>query len=275
VSVGLPNGDPMRSGLPNGNRSRVLRTLSANFPSVRAGGFFVCVCRVKPLNTNQLTMTELRRVLVGTPALDGRVDAWYADSLFDSIKLGLYQGINIIPSILHNESILPMSRNELIRSAVIHEVESLVFIDSDEQWVPQALLDLINSPYDVHGLPVPNKSDEVEGYNVRLLDAAGAERDGEGNICVDGVGTGFLKLSQRALQALWNTHPDVLFRGKTLKAVCEYGMVGNEFVSEDYNLCNKLRAAGFDIWVSTQYTVSHRGTKTWHGDFGGYLGRVG
>lgn len=216
-------------------------------------------------------MSELRRVLIGTPALDGRVDAWYADSLFDSIKHGLYAGINIIPSILHSESILPMARNELIRSAVLHDMESLVFIDSDEQWQPQALLDLINSPYDVHGLPVVNKSDETEAYNVRLLDAARAGWDENGNICVDGIGTGFLKLSQKALRVLWENHDDVFFRGKTLKAICEYGMTNNEFVSEDYNLCNKLRAAGFDIWVDTKHTVSHRGTKTWHGDFGGYL----
>jgi hypothetical protein len=216
-------------------------------------------------------MEELRRVLIGTPALDGRVDAWYSDSMFDSIKLGLYQNINIIPSILHQESILTMARNSLIASAVEHKVESLVFIDSDEQWQPQALLDVINSPYDVYGLPVISKTDTVEAYNVRLLDAANAERDWARNIRVDGVGTGFLKISRKALLALWNTHSDIYFRGKTLKSICEYGEVNGEFVSEDYNLCNKLQAAGFDIWVSTQHTVSHRGTKTWRGDFAEFL----
>jgi len=213
----------------------------------------------------------LRRILVGIPALTGTIDCWCADSLFDSIKLCLYNNINIVPSILHNESILPMARNSLIASAVEHEVESLIFIDSDEQWQPQALLDLINSPYDVHGLPVPNKSDEMEAYNVRLLDPSNLQSDGDGNIVANGIGTGFLKLSRKALLALWDCHPDVVFRGKTLKAVCEYGMVANEFVSEDYNLCNKLGALGYQIWVSTKHTVSHRGTKTWHGAFGEYL----
>jgi hypothetical protein len=219
-------------------------------------------------------MIELRRVLVATPALDGRVDAWYADSLFDSIKLGLYSGINIIPSILHQESILPMARNSLIASAVEHQVESLVFIDSDEQWVPQALLELINSPHDVHGLPVVNKSDEQEEYNVRLLDPDNVESDGDGNIIANGIGTGFLKLSQRALRTLWDSHPDVTFRGKTLKAICEYGVTAGEFVSEDYNLCNKLNDLGYQIWVSTKHTVSHRGTKTWQGNFGDYLSEL-
>jgi len=220
-------------------------------------------------------MTELRRVLVGTPALDGRVDAWYSDSMFDSIKHGLYAGINIIPSILHNESILPMARNCLIQSAVLHDMESLVFIDSDEQWKPQALLDLINSPHDVHGLPVINKSDEQEAYNVRLLDPSNVQSDDEGNIVANGIGTGFLKLSRKALLSLWETHDDIHFRGKDLKAICEYGQVGKEFVSEDYNLCNKLTGLGYKIWVSTRHTVSHRGTKTWHGDFAEFFAKLG
>lgn len=167
-----------------------------------------------------------------------------------------------------------MARNELIASAVRNEVESLVFIDSDEQWVPQALIDLINSPYDVHGLPVINKSDETEAYNVRLLDPSNVQSDNDGNIVANGIGTGFLKISRKALLALWDSHEDVFFRGKTLKAICEYGMANGEFVSEDYNLCYKLQAAGFPIWVSTKHTVSHRGTKTWHGNFGSYLRKM-
>jgi hypothetical protein len=214
---------------------------------------------------------QLRKILVGTPALDGRVDAWYADSLFDSIKLGLYAGINIVPSILHNESILPMARNELIHSAYVHEVESLVFIDSDQQWNAQALIDVIDSPYDVYGLPVINKSDETENYNVKLHDFEGAHRDGKGNIKVDGIGTGFLKLSRKAIAALWDSNRELEFRGKRLRMVCEYGEVNDSFVSEDFLLCKKLTDLGFGVWVGTQHTVSHRGTKTWHGDFAKFL----
>jgi hypothetical protein len=220
-------------------------------------------------------MTELRRVLVGTPALDGRVDAWYADSLFDSIKHGLYAGINIIPSILHNESILPQARNELIHSAYIHEVESLVFIDSDQQWAPQALLDLVNSPYDVHGLPVINKSDETEAYNVRLLDPGNVQSDDAGNIVANGIGTGFLKLSRKAIMTLCESSRVLEFRGKRLPMVCEYGEANGEFVSEDFLLCRKLTDLGFEVWVGTQHTVSHRGTKTWHGDFAEFFAKLG
>jgi hypothetical protein len=216
-------------------------------------------------------MDTLRRVLIGTPALDGRVDCWYADSLFDSIKLGLYQGINIIPSILHNESILPMARNELLRSAYVHEMESIVFIDDDEKWDPQALIDVINSPYEVFGLPVVSKTDNYGAYNIRIEDPSNLVYDDAGNLSVDGIGTGFLKIGREALSALWDSSRELHFRGKNLRMICEYGEVGSDFVSEDYNLCRKLKDLGYGIWIDPRQTVQHTGTKTWSGNFEEFL----
>ena len=72
---------------------------------------------------------KIRRVLIGTPALDGKVQAWYTDSLCNSIKLCAANGIDLLPVILIDESILPMARNELLNIAYTEEVESIVFID--------------------------------------------------------------------------------------------------------------------------------------------------
>lgn len=78
------------------------------------------------------TDNELRRVLIGTPALDGRVDVWYADALSTSTKICLANDIDLLPVMLAYESILPMARNELLRIAYEENVESLIFIDSDQ-----------------------------------------------------------------------------------------------------------------------------------------------
>jgi hypothetical protein len=217
----------------------------------------------------------MRRVLIGTPALDGRCDCWYCDSMFDSIKLCLANGINLIPSILHSESILPQARNELLKLAYENEMD-LVFIDADERWVPEALLAVVNAPYDVVGLPYVKKTDEPHQYNLKVTDLSALVPDADGYCRVDAIGTGFLKISHRALTALWESHPDVTFRGKTLKSICEYGTTEDgDFIGEDITLCNKLRALGYDIMLNTNYTVSHTGTKTWHGDFQQFLQTLG
>lgn len=214
---------------------------------------------------------NFRRVLIGTPALDGKVDVWFADALTTSAKLCLANNINLLPVMLAYESILPMARNELIKIAYDEQVESLVFIDNDQAWNPVALLQVINSSYDVLGLPVVSKTDEPGKFNVNIGNPDSLQKDEEGNIKVESIGTGFLKLSRKALEALWNSNSFIEFRGKELKLICEYSSNYNSFVGEGITLCNKLKELDFDIWVNPNSTCAHIGTKTWMGDFAHFL----
>ena len=215
-----------------------------------------------------------RKVLIGTPALDGKVQAWYTDSLVNSVKLCAINGIELLPIILINESILPMARNELLNIAYKEQVESIIFIDSDQIWNPEALLNLINSSYDVMGLPVVSKTDDPGNFNVVIKNLNHIQKDDEGNIKVDGVGTGFLKISRNALESLWNSNQTVEFRGKELKLICEYSTNYNSFVGEDIHLCIKLKKLDFDIWINPNSTCAHIGSKVWVGDFADFLDYV-
>jgi len=219
----------------------------------------------------QQELPKVRRVLIGTPALDGKVYAWYTDSLANSIKVCAANGIDLLPVILIDESILPMARNELLNIAYQEEVESIVFIDSDQVWDPVALLNLINSPHDVMGLPVVSKTDDPGKFNVIIQNIDHIQKDKQGNIKVDGVGTGFLKLSRKALESLWNSNQTVEFRGKELKLICEYATNYNIFVGEDLYLCTKLKELEYDIWVNPNTTCAHIGSKIWMGDFAHFL----
>jgi len=214
---------------------------------------------------------KIRRVLIGTPALDGKVHAWYTDSLSNSIKVCAANGIDLLPVILIDESILPMARNELLSIAHKEKVESIVFIDSDQAWDAVALLDIINSEYDVMGLPVVSKTDEPGKFNVIVQNIENIQKDEQENIKVDGLGTGFIKISNKALQALWDSNETVEFRGKELKLICEYAKNGDAFVGEDVYLCTKLKNLGFDIWVNPKSTCAHIGSKLWMGDFSHFL----
>jgi hypothetical protein len=225
-------------------------------------------------NTKKPTEQKIRRVLIGTPALNGTVHAWYTDSLVNSIKYCGYHGIDLIPIMLINESILPMARNELFKIAYDEKVDCMVFIDSDELWDPQALLEVINSKYDVVGLPVVSKTDEPGKFNVVIKDIKDIERDSNNHIKVDGIGTGFLKISRKAIKSLWESNESTFFRSKELKNICEYCVDENGFIGEDINLCRKLRELNFDIWVNINHTCGHVGDKVWFGNFSEFLDHV-
>jgi GT2 family glycosyltransferase len=207
----------------------------------------------------------MKRILIATPCLYGKVDAYYVHSLCESIKLCAKHDLALNAIFLANESILPMARNELINLTYQQEYDGMVFIDDDEYWDPNALLDILLSPKDVVCLPVVNKGDKKVEYNVFLDDKV--ERDSDGFIKTKKVGTGFMKLSKKAIHDLWESNPEILFRNKKLKLICDYGYLNDSFVGEDITLCRKLQELGYTIWVNPSHTVAHMGPKMYKGDF--------
>lgn len=211
----------------------------------------------------------MQRVLIATPCLYGKVDAYYVHSLCESIKLGLKEDFAINAVFLSNESILPMARNELFNLAYQNNYDYMVFIDDDEYWDPKTLIEILKSPKDVVALPVVNKGDKKIEYNAFI--SKDTKKDKDGYISVKKVGTGFLKLSKRVIIDLWESNPQILFRNKQLKAICDYTYSNDVFTGEDITLCRKIQELGYTIWVNPKHTVAHLGVKMYKGDFEKYI----
>jgi len=208
----------------------------------------------------------MKKILIATPCLDQKVDAYFVHSLCESIKLGLKNDLDIRCVFLANESILPMARNELFALAYKENYDTMVFIDDDESWKEHALIEIIQSNKDVVALPVVNKGDTDIGFNVWLN--KDSEKDAsDGYIKINKCGTGFLKLSRKVIEDLWNSNTELMFRNKKIKNICEYTYVNGDFIGEDITLTKKIKELGYDIWLNPNYTVSHIGNKMYNGDF--------
>ena len=160
-----------------------------------------------------------------------------------------------------------MARNELLNLAYTENYDAMVFVDDDEYWDHNALIEILLSPKDVVALPVVNKGDKKVEYNIFLDKNKPIVDPNDGYIHVKRLGTGFLKLSRRVIEDLWISNPEIIFRGKSLKNICEFGYINGSFVGEDIMLCKKLVELGYKIWVKTDHTVSHLGVKMYRGDF--------
>lgn len=212
----------------------------------------------------------MKKVLIATPCLDQKVDAYFVHSLCESIKLGLKNDLDIKCVFLANESILPMARNELLALGVKENYDTVVFIDDDEYWDAEYLIEILKSHKDVITLPVVNKSDVKIAYNVNLQKDRQKD-DADGYLKADTCGTGFLKLSKKVLHDLYNSNPELSFRGKKLRLICEYSQLAGDFVGEDICLTRKIKELGYDIWVNPKHTVSHIGVKMYKGNFNSSL----
>jgi len=213
--------------------------------------------------TFKQSQKQPKRVLIGTPALDGRVDAWYSYAIHEITKLCQMKGIDVQMILLSYESILPMARNELLTAAIKGDFDNLIFIDSDVFCNAQSFLDVITDARDVVAIPTVKKTD-IESYDISFA----GEPKQEGNwVKADRVSTSCLKLGRKALKALADNSTLTEFRGKQLFNICQYDFIGEHFMGEDIYLCEKLKQLGFDIWINTTSTCMHVGPKVYVGNF--------
>jgi len=223
----------------------------------------------------QSSLTRSKRVLIGTPSYDGKLEVWYVNSLLQTILAGTRLGIEIVPIWLSYDALIQRARNDLMGIMMENEFDDIVFIDSDIEWQPEWFFNLLNHPVDVVGGTYPKKGD-AEQYVVKLLDTTVALDDTTGLIPVDGLGTGFLRLSKAACQYLWdNSTPyEEKDQGKVRRFIFDVGIQNGELFSEDILVCQKLTKGGFKIWLDPKITCGHIGMKRYLGNFEDWFNRL-
>jgi len=211
----------------------------------------------------------MRKVLIGTPAHDGRVDVWYANSLVNTIRLAHQKEILIVPIFMAYDSLVQRARNDLVRIALKDEFDDLIFIDSDQEWDPEWVFSLLDREEPVVGGTVVKKSD-MTAFNVKAF-PEGLNREENGLMAVESVGTGFLKISREALQKVWDESPEYTNEGRICRMVFDVQLIDGELVSEDNIFCSKWRSLGGTVWIDPEMTCNHIGVKKYGGDFLAYL----
>lgn len=221
----------------------------------------------------QQVQQKPRKVIIGTPCHDGRVDVWYASNLAQTIKLGIFNGVEFLPIMVSYDSLLPRARNDIIKIALENEADDVVFIDSDQAWDPVWVLQLLNHPVDVVGGAVVKKTDDVELYNVRSNPPL-IEDPTTKLTPVISVGTGFLRLSNKAMKTLYEKSEPYTNEGRENRMMFEIKILDGELYSEDVIICLKLKELGYQVWLDQNMTCAHIGPKMYKGNFKEWYARI-
>ncbi len=216
----------------------------------------------------------MRRVLIGTPSYDGRIDVWFANSLLGTVKLAYEKEIFVHAIYTSYDSLIQRARNSLFKLAIDGKYDDLFFIDSDAEWEPEWFFRLLDRPEPFVGGALVKKSSN-EGYTVKLLDRHLKKSEDGKLIQVDGVGTGFLKINRFALEKLWEMSDEYTSEGEKHRMVCDIKVENGDLISEDYILCNKWKSLGYKVWLDPTITLNHIGTKKFKGDFNAFITKHG
>jgi hypothetical protein len=204
----------------------------------------------------------MRKVLFGTPCYDGKVAVEFLQSLLHTIPLCAANGITLHPVQISHDATIHRARNDLVKLALDTECDDLFFMDSDQEWEPQTVLDLLTHPVDVVGAPVVKKSDTLIDFNIKVL-PGGLQEPVDGLLEVASIGTGCLRLSRHAFHHIWIISEE--YRGGRM--VFDPRVHEGELVSEDTSFCIKWRGIGGKVWVDPKRSCAHFGQKKYYVDF--------
>jgi hypothetical protein len=215
---------------------------------------------------------QMRRVMVATPAFSGEVSADYCQSLLTSTFTCLLEEITVETVILQRQSLLPMARDILLKEAFERGVDDIVWIDSDMAWDAKDLLALLKHKVDVVGIPCRKKIPGSVQFNFQLIPGK-TKPDENGLLEVNHLGTGFLKMSAKAVKHLYHKNKKYAADGAVLSNVFElkFDEKTMTMMSEDYAACAKLQEGGFPIYMDTTLSCGHVGSFTYTGDCAHFL----
>jgi hypothetical protein len=210
----------------------------------------------------------MRKIMIGTPMYDGRLELEFMMSLFQTMELCALNDIQMTLKTVVGCSLIQKARDELFRLAYEAEVDDLIFIDSDQGWSQKDFGNLISPTVDVIGGAVISKNDLVH-YNVKTFDKNYDFY--HGLIDARAVGTGFMRISKRAIKMMWDASEEYRDGDTVYRHVFETKVVKGNLLGEDVCFCQKWRDMGEKVYVHPDINIAHIGKKRWSGDFKKYV----
>lgn len=182
----------------------------------------------------------MKSVYIGIPAYGG-VEAEFLNSVLAGVLVCQAAGWDITYEVLPGCSLITKARNEITARFLKSDCDCLLFLDADLVFDAGDMLRLLERPEDVIGSAYVRK-DGSGKYNVRPLEPLN-EHDGAWEC--EGIATGFLKISRRALESMavpayGDSQTPVFF---------ESGLFDGVYWGEDYLFCKRYREQGGRVWL--------------------------
>lgn len=216
----------------------------------------------------------MRKVAILTPSYDGKTVCDFCVSMAVIFQRAAVERpeLQLNLNFWMHEALVQKARNNLFGDAYDAGFDDIVFIDADQSINADAFFRLLDHPVDAVGVPVVMKTDE-ERYNIRPENPNHHTWDKALTLLeVEVIGTGMLRLSRKAMASLVRQSKNYWDSGKKRAMICDLQiMEDGGIISEDVQICDKLRNDGIKIYADIKYTCDHFGVKRYKGNYARHL----
>jgi glycosyltransferase involved in cell wall biosynthesis len=174
-----------------------------------------------------------------------------------------------------NNPYISGARTKMLRKALDHKADVIVFLDYDLEWKPQCLLDLIETEGDVIAGTYRCKIDEEQYMGGIFSGENGTPLVREdGCIKASVAPAGFLKVTKDAIDIFMGAYPELCYGPRYHQNVdlFNHGVHERLWWGEDYAFCRRWREKCGDVWIKPDITITHwKGDKAYPGNFHEFL----
>jgi hypothetical protein len=222
-----------------------------------------------------------KKIFIAIPCGSGEMSFGIVTCLMNTADECHAMGWSTRLQIRASDSIITRCRNILATHFLTKtDCTDLMFIDDDVTWTQGAFARMFNHPVDVVGGAYPVRGDGVfPPFVLRPFNNVLQHDPVHGLMEVDGLPTGFLRITRKALEAVAEQRKDRWYEDMTapdMKIIdffdFEFDVERHMYFSEDYAFCRRVREAGFKTWVDPELTLFHTGKKIFgDGSLGAWL----
>lgn len=209
----------------------------------------------------------MRRVMIGTPTLDGTVCVAYLQSLLATQRQLAAANWLMDTQFILQDSLIMRARNQLVSDFLASEASDLVMIDSDIGWGAADILRLLQHDAQMVAGVYQRKSDDKVDFAVRFPGGGVVQDRHTGLMAAECVGTGFLRLRRDALELMTAKYQNLRYQdqtGRTMHCLFDTSFIDGHFYGEDFTFCDRWRAIGGEVWVDPDIRLSHIGSKAFN-----------
>tara|TARA_R110002167_G_scaffold35257_1_gene112802 strand:- start:215 stop:931 length:717 start_codon:yes stop_codon:yes gene_type:complete len=203
-------------------------------------------------------------------------------SIFQLIqKLGqakIEVGINTMKSPLIHQA-----RNYLTAVFLTTEYTHMLFIDSDVEFAPEAVLRMVVADKDVICTPYRVKNEQVDKpvYTVKFKDPNNVAVLPGGLVEIEAGPTGIMLIKRGVFERIMNNHPELKIKNKVKPDsdkshkfyynFFDFAFEAGYTWGEDVSFCKLAQKNDFQLFANTESPTAHRGEYAWVGKFGDSL----
>jgi len=209
----------------------------------------------------------MTKVMIATPAYDGKVHVPYATSLAETTFLLLKNNIQVHYNITTSGSLLVAERNRILQMFMDSDCTHLLCIDSDLGWPANCVPSLLLSDKEFVAGVYPSRGEKSFTFRPSVKEDDSIIT--EGNLLkMEYIPAGFMLLKRSVIEKIRAKFPELYYEPKheTMKHAKGWlffntEIWNGEFWGEDYTFCRKAREAGCDIWVDPMIEFDHAGQR--------------